>query len=141
MNIIESTKELGKNIQNDELYIKLQMLERACEEDEEIQNLLGELNLKRLAVHNEAQKEERDEDKIVALTEEHQKILDALLANEKMKEYNATKDEFDKMVKYMNGIISGCADGNDPDGYDDDYENSTCGSCSSGGCAGCSGCR
>lgn len=139
MDIIENTRELGNNIQNNELYIKMQMLERACEEDETIQNLIGELNLKRMAVHNEAQKDDRDEDKIVALTEEHQAILEKLLANEKMKQYNAVKEEFEKMMKRVNGILSKCADGEDP--YECDYDESACSSCSSGGCAGCSGCR
>ncbi len=135
MSIIEDTREFGKSIQSDELYIKMQMLERACEEDEEIQALIGELNLKRMAVHNEAQKADRDDEKITALTKEHQEILDKLLETPKMKEFNAVKEEFDSMMKRVNGIISLCADGEDPD---------TCEytpSCGAGGCAGCSGCR
>lgn len=134
MDLIESTRELGKNIQQEELYIKLQMLERACEEDDEIQNMIGELNLKRMAVHNEALKDDRNEETLARLTQEHQTLLEKLLANEKMKRYNETKEEFDNLMKRVNGILSLCADGEDPDSCD--YSPS----CGSGGCAGCSGC-
>lgn len=135
MDIIENARELGKTIQKDELYIKLQMLKRVCEDDDEIQRLIGELNLKRMAIHHEAQKDDRDEEKITEMTKDHQAVLEVLLANENMKKFNEAKEEFDNLMKRVNGIVSQCADGEDPDTCDFTP------SCGSGGCAGCSGCR
>ena len=62
MDIIEMTRELGRALQNDERYIAMMAARQASDEDEALQEAIGEFNLKRMAISNEAQKEERDDE-------------------------------------------------------------------------------
>ena len=64
MDIIELAREIGKKIQEDERYIKLQIAQKKCDENENLQNLIGEFNLKRFAINNEVSKEDRNEEEI-----------------------------------------------------------------------------
>ena len=47
MDIIKITRELGKAIQADERFIAYNAAKLANDNDEELQNLIGEFNLKR----------------------------------------------------------------------------------------------
>ena len=50
--IIEMAREIGRQLQKDELYLKLELARQQSEEDEELQNAIGEFNLKRMAINN-----------------------------------------------------------------------------------------
>ena len=52
--IIEMAREIGRQLQKDELYLKLELARQQSEEDEELQNAIGEFNLKRMAINNDA---------------------------------------------------------------------------------------
>ena len=97
MDIIEMTRELGRALQNDERYIAMMAARQASDEDEALQEAIGEFNLKRMAISNDA------------------------------------KNEFDALLQQMTGILSLCAEGEDP---------ATCDASSCGGnCASCGGCH
>lgn len=133
MDIIELTRQLGKQLQENETYIAMQVAKQACDEDSALQDAIGEFNLKRMAINNEAQKPERDEEKIKEMNEEFRGIYADIMANEKMTKYNQAKEVFDGLLQRVNGIISLCAEGEDPATCD--YDPSCAGNCSS--CAGC----
>lgn len=57
--MIEMARELAHTLQQDERYIRTQMAQAAADEDEELQSLIGESSLKRIAVGNETSKETR----------------------------------------------------------------------------------
>lgn len=134
MDMIEKARELGKAIQEDERYIKMQSAKEACDNDTALQEAIGAFNLKRLAINNETQKEDKDEAKIKELNEEFGKIYADILRNENMTAYNEAKQVLDALVQRVTGIVTLCADGVDPETAD--YDPTACG----GDCSGCSGC-
>ena len=64
MDVIEMARQLGHALQKDERYIKMATARQASDEDQELQNMIGEFNLKRLSLNNETQSEHPSNDKI-----------------------------------------------------------------------------
>lgn len=56
MDIIEKARELGRLIQEEDSYKKLQDAQKNADADMELQRLIGEFNLKRMSINNEASK-------------------------------------------------------------------------------------
>ena len=133
MDIIELAREIGKKIQSDDMYIKLKIAKQNSDEDKKLQDLIGEFNLKRIAINNEATKDERDEKKLQELNEELRELYSTIMKNENMIAYNIAKQEMDSVLKRVTAIIMQSAEGEDPETTD--YEESCTGSCSS--CGGC----
>ena len=131
--IIEMAKDLGYAIQQDERYIRTQLAQAAADEDEKLQELIGEFNLKRIAINSETTKEDKDGDKIQRLDAELRDIYAHLMANEHMAAYNEAKTELDKLINRIATIVTMSAQGEDPE----DVPAEGCG----GNCSGCSGCH
>lgn len=131
--IIEMAKDLGYAIQQDERYIRTQLAQAAADEDEKLQELIGEFNLKRIAINSETTKEDKDGDKIQRLDAELRDIYARLMANEHMAAYNEAKTELDKLINRIATIVTMSAQGEDPE----DVPAEGCG----GNCSGCSGCH
>lgn len=133
MDIIELAREIGRKIQGEDMYLKLKIAKQNSDEDKELQDLIGEFNLKRMAINNEATKDERDEKKLQELNTELREIYSRIMKNENMAAYNIAKQEMDFVLKRVTAIIMQSAEGEDPETTD--YEESCTGSCSS--CGGC----
>lgn len=133
MDIIELAREIGKKIQSDDMYLKLKIAKQNSDEEKKLQDLIGEFNLKRIAINNEATKDERDEKKLQELNEELRELYSTIMKNENMIAYNIAKQEMDSVLKRVTAIIMQSAEGEDPETTD--YEESCTGSCSS--CGGC----
>ncbi|GHU81506.1 hypothetical protein AGMMS50284_1500 [Clostridia bacterium] len=133
MDIIELSREIGKQIQQDDAYIKLQLAQQASDEDKELQELVGEFNLKRISINNEATKKEKDQEKINKLNEELRSCYAKIMGNVNMIKYNDAKQILDTLVGRALAIISQSAQGENPETTD--YTADCGGSCSS--CAGC----
>lgn len=134
--ILDMTRELAEAMQQDERYIKMQMAQAAADEDEALQALIGEFNLKRIAVNAEATKNEgeKDGEKLRRLNEELRAVYAQVMANEHMKGYQTAKEEFDGVLNKMMRILTLASQGEDP--YEADIESSC-----SGNCASCGGCH
>ena len=135
MDIIEMTRELGRALQNDERYIAMVTARQASDEDQALQEAIGEFNLKRMAISNEAQKDDRNEETLQRLNAEFREVYQKIMENEHMLRYNDAKNEFDALLQRMTGILSLCADGEDPETCD--YDAASCG----GNCSSCAGCH
>lgn len=133
MDLIQMTRELGKALQSDERYIKMQIARQACDEDQDLQDQIEQFNLQKITINMEVQKEERNEEAIKRLNVEFRKMYGDILKNSNMTMYNKAKAEFDQVLQEMKGILSQCADGEDP--MTCQYVPSPNGSC--GGCSGC----
>ena len=133
--ILELTKDLAHEIQMDERYIRLQMAQASADEDEELQKLIGDFNLKRMALGNETSKNEEDKDpeKLKKLDEELRALYAKVMENENMKAYNTAKSGMDEMMNGVSRILTLAAQGIDPDSAE--MEASCSGNCSS--CGGC----
>ena len=66
MDIIKLTRELGAAIQQDERYAKFQAAQKANEEDKELNELMGKIQLVHMSYQHEASKEDANEQKLAA---------------------------------------------------------------------------
>ena len=132
-NIIEKTRELAKLIQADPAYKALNDAREKNDNDAELQDLIGKFNLKRIELNQAMSESERNQDKINAADAELKEIYQKIMTNENMIAYDKATNEMSLIMNKINRIISGAANGEDPDTID--TEASCTGSCSS--CSGC----
>ena len=134
MDIISKARELGKLIQQEESYVALQAAQTKADADMELQRLIGEFNLKRMAINNEASKKDREQEKLTQLNTEMREVYSQIMSNENMIAYNDAKDKFDVVANRVLAIVQQSAEGADPETAD--YSQSSC----SGSCETCGGC-
>ena len=131
--IITLARQLGHAIQAEDFYKDLQAAKTAADSDETLQNLIGEFNLKRMNINNEACKTDRNEETLRALNQEMRAVYAQIMANPCMVAYNDAKQAFDQVIKRVVAIITQSADGEDPDttDYSEEctHDCSTCGGC------------
>ena len=89
MDIVELARDLGKKIQEDERSMAMRVASQQCDADEALQNMIGEFNLKRMAINNEAQKEDRREDLLRQYNNELRTIYAEIMQNPNMAAYTA----------------------------------------------------
>ena len=135
MDIINLAREIGKELQKDERYLKMRVALQAADEDADLQDLIGRYNLERMNLQNELQQQERDEDKVKTLQQELNGLYASVMKNPNMAAYNESKQDFDLLMRRVNAILSQSADGDDPETAD--YEEHSCG----GDCCSCGGCH
>lgn len=134
MDIIEKARELGKLIQQEESYIALQKAQADAYADMELQNLIGDFNMKRMSINNEASKKDKDSDKLALLNSQMREDYSKIMSNKNMIAYNEAKDAFDMVANRVLAIVQQSAEGADPETAD--YSTSSC----SGSCSTCGGC-
>ena len=134
MDIIEKARELGKLIQQEESYIALQEAQADADEDMDLQNLIGDFNMKRMSINNEASKKDKDSDKLALLNSQMREDYSKIMSNKNMIAYNEAKDAFDMVANRVLAIVQQSAEGADPETAD--YSTSSC----SGSCSTCGGC-
>lgn len=134
MDIIEATRELGKAIQKDERFIRYAKAKLANDNNEDLQNGIGEFNTVRMNLDREMSAEKQDEEKIKELNEKLRSIYAEVMASTAMLEYNSAKGELDAMLNDINSIIMQCVEGAEPSTCEPEVHNCT-GSCST--CGGC----
>ena len=133
MDIIEKARELGKLIQQEESYIALQKAQADADADMDLQNLIGDFNMKRMSINNEASKKDKDSDKLALLNSQMREDYSKIMSNKNMIAYNEAKDAFDMVANRVLAIVQQSAEGADPETAD--YSTSCSGSCST--CGGC----
>lgn len=134
MDIIEKARELGKLIQQEESYIALQKAQADADTDMDLQNLIGDFNMKRMSINNEASKKDKDSDKLALLNSQMREDYSKIMSNKNMIAYNEAKDAFDVIANRVLAIVQQSAEGADPETAD--YSTSSC----SGSCSTCGGC-
>lgn len=135
MNIIELSREIGKEIQKDDRYLAFQLAKQNTETDEALQKLIGEFNLKRLDLQHESEEDSRDPDRLHLLNQELRELYQKIMENPRMAAYNRARESFNYLLNRVNAIISQSAEGGDPETVD--LTESSCG----GDCSACGGCR
>ncbi len=131
--VIALARQLGHAIQEQEEYKTIMTAKEAADNDEALQALITEFNVKRVAINAEACKTDRDDETLKKLNEEMRTAYSDIMSNEHMKAYNDAKQAFDKVLQRVLAIVQQSADGQDPDTTDfsDDctHDCSTCGGC------------
>ncbi len=135
MDVIGIARELGRQLQQEEVYINYSLAKQAADEDEELQSLISEFNDIRVKASGETEKpvEDRDQEKVRKLNDDMRKVYAKIMTNERMIQYNDTKDALDFVLQRITAIIEKSSMGEDPDTAD--YEASCSGNCSA--CGGC----
>ena len=133
MDVIEITRQLGQAIQQDPVYIRYALCKEQNDQDSELQNLIGEFNLNRIALNNELSKEDKDEAKVQEYNKKLRDSYNLVMQNQNMIAFNEAKVQMDQLINRVNGIIALCVEGQDPE----TCEPSAC----SGSCATCGGCH
>ena len=133
MDVIELTRELGKAIQADERFIRYAKARLANDTDEDLQNSIGQFNIKRMELEKAVGDEEKDQEKVKVLNEELRKLYGDIMSSAAMVEYNTSKALLDQMMNEVNTILTKTLDGEDPATCDTDAgctgSSSTCGGC------------
>ena len=114
MGIIGATRNLGVEIQKDERFIRFIKAKLANDNDETLQNQIGEFNTVRMNLDREMNAETQDENKIKELNEKLREIYTAVMSSKTMLEYNTAKADVDAMLNDINSIIMQCVEGEDP---------------------------
>ena len=131
--IIALARQMGHAIQDSEEYKALNTAKENADADENLQQLITNFNIKRVAINSEACKSERDDELLRKLNEEMRSLYSDVMSNEHMAAYNTAKQDFDRMFQRVTAIINQSAEGEDPDttDYDDSctHDCSTCGGC------------
>ena len=134
MDVITMARELGAAIQQSDEYTAYNVAKNAADNDQLLQQMIGESNLKKLSLSAEVQKEDKDQEKLAALNEEVRAIYGRIMSYPAMVAYNTTKEELDRVLNFIQQIIVYSANGEDPATI---QEETSCG----GDCSGCSGCH
>ena len=137
MDVIAKARELGALLQQDERYTAIVAAQKASEEDTELNELLARFQLIQMSFQHEAQKEDKNEQKLEAYDKEFGEIYTKIMANPHMAAYQAARSEIDNLMNYINGIFALCLQGEDPATCEPQQEQHECG----GECSSCSGCH
>ena len=133
MDIIAMAREIGKEIQKDDRYLKMRLAVQATDDDQNLQDLIGQYNLKRMALDAEAQKRDRDAEKVQTYGRELDGLYETIMKIPSMIAYNGAKAELDGLIQRIHAIVDQRAGGADPGPAD--FEPGCGGDC--GSCAGC----
>ena len=132
MDVIALARELGKALQQEDSFINWQNAQHIADADTELQSLIGEFNLKRMIINDEAGKKDRDQEKLTQANKEMREVYSKIMSNDNMIAYNDAKSAFDAVLNRVNAIIQQSAQGADP-------ETADLGNCT-GSCSTCGGC-
>lgn len=133
--IIAKTIELAHELMGDSRFLDYRLAHQKNDSDIELQNLIGEFNIKRMSLRQEMSKEADDtsEEKIKALETEMRTAYEAVMDNETMSSYKASKDALDSLLGQINKILVGTVNGELPEEVDLEECEGGCDSCG-GGC-------
>ena len=134
MNAIEVTRQLGAAIQADERYLAYVAAKKVNDEDEALQNKIGEFNLIRMSLERELSSEEKSDERVKEYNEKLRTIYGEVMSNESMIAFNEAKTAMDELMNDINLILTMCVNGEDPATCDPHAAGCT-GSCST--CGGC----
>lgn len=139
MAMIETLRQLGKDIQADERYTALMDAAAKNDGDAALQDKIGQLNLLMMNYNQEAEKgEEADQKKIGELQNEYGALYAEIMANENMSHYQTVQAEVEKMANYISQMMGLFLNGADPDTCEPEPEHDH--DCA-GGCGSCGGCH
>ena len=131
--IITMARAMGKALQSTEEYAAFYAACDANDKDTVLQDLIGRFNIAQMHLDVEMKSEARNVEKIEKFSAELDETYQAIMSNENMLRYQSTRQTLEGLMQYVNAILVGSMNGNDPDSI---TEPSSC----SGNCASCGGC-
>ena len=135
MDCIDLFKKAAAAMQTDPRYLELDAARRENDNDQELQGLIGEFNLKRLDLNNESAKPKPDTAHVAELNQQVNDLYTQIMSSEGMVRYNTAKKECEAMVSHIDAIINTAMNGGDPMTVQ-----APTGGCT-GNCSTCGGCH
>jgi len=134
--LVEMAIDLASQLQADDRCQAVFAAQQAADADETLQQLIGDFNLKRMAINTEEMKDEgeRDAEKLRTLNTELRSIYADIMSNEHMVAYNGAKTALDELVRKIQTAINLAVQGQDPSLA---AQEMSCG----GDCSSCGGCH
>ena len=111
MDCIDLFKKAAAAMQTDPRYLELDAARRENDNDQELQGLIGEFNLKRLDLNNESAKPEPDTAHVADLNQQVNDLYTQIMSSEGMVRYNTAKKECEAMVSHIDAIINTAMNG------------------------------
>ncbi len=136
MDLIKMTRELAAALQQDQRYLNFAEAHRKNDEDKELNEQMQRIKLIQMSYQHEASSEEPNQQKLDAYENEFELIYKQVRENPNMQEFEKAMNEMDALMKYITGILSQAAMGEDPMTCEP-YQEHNCG----GECSSCSGCH
>ena len=133
MDIIEMTRKLGVEIQQQEVFKNYIKAKAANDNDVELQDMIGQFNVIRMQLDQALSADDKDSDKVKELNTQLKDTYTDIMGRETMMNYNIAKGELDVLVNQINALIEHTLDGDDP--LTCDIASNCTGSCST--CSGC----
>jgi len=124
--IIELAKKMGQMLKDSDEFRTYEEVKSRYETDSELQMQIGEFNLRKMAVMNEMEKEDKDNEKFERLQNDMREAYKTAMSNPLMGEFMKAKENFENMVNNVYSIIN----------YQITGES---GSCDKSNCASCGG--
>ncbi len=135
LDVIALARELGKKIQQEDVFIKYMLAKQNADNDPDLQKSLKEFGDKREELSDESGKPEdkKDPKRIQEISREMNRCYAAIMTNQSMMNYSEAKDNYDVLMNRVNAIIQKSFEGEDP--ATADYVPNCTGSCAT--CGGC----
>ena len=112
MDCIDLFKRAAMALQTDPRYLELDAARRENDNDQELQGLIGEFNLKRLDLNNESAKPEPDTAHVAELNQQVNDLYTQIMSSEGMVRYNTiTKNRLSsaliqpEIIKKIRGLF------------------------------------
>jgi len=132
-NVINAARSLGKIIQADERYLRYMVAKQQNDEDTELQEKIAVFQDLRGALGERMKGENQDQKEIDDLNRQMRAAYGEIFQNENMNLFTKAKNEMDGLLNFVQQILSGASNGEDPDMVE--YQVSGCGG---GDCGSCS---
>lgn len=128
--VMDLAEALGHAIEEDEAFVQYRQAKEQYDQDEPLQQLISEYNLKKMAVmnHMSSNSSEADDTKLKQLQDELHTAYDDVVRNPVMAAFMQAQEQMEKMVSDVYGVINFHVTGEQP------------GSCT-GSCSTCGGCH
>ena len=98
MDLIQMARELGAAIQQDERYLALAKANAVNEADEELNNLIGEVQMIQTSYQNEAGKEDADNEKLEAFDKRFSEVYNKVMTNTNMQTFQEARQAIDDLI-------------------------------------------
>ena len=135
MNAIEAVRQLGAAIQADERYLAYVAAKKANDEDETLQQQIGEFNLIRMSLERELSSEGKSDERVREYNEKLRTLYGEIMRTESMTKFNEAKTAMDELMNDINAILTMTVNGEDPATCDPHAAGC------SGNCSSCGGCH
>jgi len=139
--LIAKVRELGAMIQQSDEFAAVQAVMEANTQDEELVGIMRTLQMSEAGYAAEAQSENPNESKMKAYKEEFERLYSIAMARPAMQNFQASHKAMGELMNRILGILTLCADGEDPETCEmpEERGHGCGGGCGSGegGCGGC----